>query len=714
MTMPSQADQIQTCLSQTLDPINRKQAEDSLKQLEQQPLFGPTLLGLIQSCQDGNIRFAASVYFKNYVKQYWHDVQCIGDNDRIVIKQGIIDLMVSLVTPLQLQLSQAVSLIAAIDFPSNWQSLISDLVGKLSVQPADLARNVGVLMTCHDIFKRWRSKVESNDLYAEINFVMGEFAPSYLQFFTVIDSLVDSNASNADVLGLLLENVLLLCKIFYSLNSQDLPEFFEDNMANFMSKFSKYLVYQSPLFASSEDVSVVERIKAQICESLELYADRYEADFKDLPKFVEIVWGLLTTTSIDPKNDVLVAKAVSFLTAVVRHKRHKGLFESPGVLSSICTQVVLPNMTLRESDEELFEDDPMEYIRRDLQGSDSDTRRRASADLVRGLLALFEKQVTDIFSAHIGSCLQQYHQDPRNNWRAKDTALYLITSLSAKTLTAQSGATSTNEYIQILPVFMEHIVPDLRAPLDGSVHPIIKVDAIKYLMLFRNQFTKEHLLQVLPQLIDHLSTVSFVVNTWAAHCIERILAMKQNGALMFGQNDIAPLQKLLLERLLALIVSGKTPAKIAENEYLSKCVLRVVLTSKEGLATVAPMLLERLSFIITTISQNPSNPHFNHFAFESLSSMVKFLCQSHPALVKAFETSLAAPFQDIIAREVAEFMPYVFQIYAQLLELHTGGIPQQYTTLLVPLLQPNFWNNQGNVPALVNFLSAFLSRGILN
>jgi len=36
-------------------------------------------------------------------------------------------------------------------------------------------------------------------------------------------------------------------------------------------------------------------------------------------------------------------------------------------------------------------------------------------------------------------------------------------------------------------VFNENILPDLRAPVNGSVHPIIKVDALKYLLTFRNQ-----------------------------------------------------------------------------------------------------------------------------------------------------------------------------------------------------------------------------------
>jgi exportin-2 (importin alpha re-exporter) len=63
-------------------------------------------------------------------------------------------------------------------------------------------------------------------------------------------------------------------------------------------------------------------------------------------------------------------------------------------------------MTLRESDEELFEDDPIEFIRRDLEGSDTDTRRRASADLVRSLLELHAQEVTQIFSTYITQYLE--------------------------------------------------------------------------------------------------------------------------------------------------------------------------------------------------------------------------------------------------------------------------------------------------------------------
>lgn len=76
-------------------------------------------------------------------------------------------------------------------------------------------------------------------------------------------------------------------------------------------------------------------------------------------------------------------------------------------------------------DEELFEDNPIEYIRRDLEGSgksfvymihvcskwhwmtlDTDTRRRAAADFIRGLMERYETDTTTIMSQYIGYYLQ--------------------------------------------------------------------------------------------------------------------------------------------------------------------------------------------------------------------------------------------------------------------------------------------------------------------
>ena len=59
----------------------------------------------------------------------------------------------------------------------------------------------------------------------------------------------------------------------------------------------------------------------------------------------------------------------------------------------VCEHIVIPNIRLRDDMEEMFEMNWVEYVRRDTEGSDNDTRRRAATDLVKALTARFEAQV---------------------------------------------------------------------------------------------------------------------------------------------------------------------------------------------------------------------------------------------------------------------------------------------------------------------------------
>lgn len=64
----------------------------------------------------------------------------------------------------------------------------------------------------------------------------------------------------------------------------------------------------------------------------------------------------------------------------------------------------MPNLKLRKFDEELFEDNPVEYIQRDTEGSDTGTRRRAAADFVKALAEVFTKEVTNLFTGKCFFC----------------------------------------------------------------------------------------------------------------------------------------------------------------------------------------------------------------------------------------------------------------------------------------------------------------------
>jgi exportin-2 (importin alpha re-exporter) len=65
----------------------------------------------------------------------------------------------------------------------------------------------------------------------------------------------------------------------------------------------------------------------------------------------------------------------------------------------------------------------------------------------------------------------------------------------------------------------------------------------------------------------------------------------------------------------------------------------------------------------------------------------------------------------ILINFCAEYIPYVFQVLAQMLELHKGGsVPPEYRNTLPLLLTPAVWQQKGSIPGLVRLLTAFLAQ----
>jgi len=77
--------------------------------------------------------------------------------------------------------------------------------------------------------------------------------------------------------------LVLIAKLFYSLNYQDIPEFFEDNINIWMEGFYQLLIGQNipSLETDSDDQPGAQEIlKAQICENVAMYAIKYGEEFE--------------------------------------------------------------------------------------------------------------------------------------------------------------------------------------------------------------------------------------------------------------------------------------------------------------------------------------------------------------------------------------------------------------------------------------------------
>lgn len=169
----------------------------------------------------------------------------------------------------------------------------------------------------------------------------------------------------------------------------------------------------------------------------------------------------------------LVSQALRFISTAIRSGYYKSLFSSRDVTSSLVQGVVVPNISLRQHDIEQFEDDPLEFIRLDLAlpsgggaggagggvggvGGEASTRRQAAADVLQALVGSgYRTETTEIVGTWIQTGLEAYGRDAKENWTAKNSAVYLLSAIATEASTMQVS----------LPSLHRRVVADARGSM---------------------------------------------------------------------------------------------------------------------------------------------------------------------------------------------------------------------------------------------------------
>lgn len=706
------------CFVNTLSPLPepRRRAEAALAEAADRPNYGLAVLRLVaEPAVDEQIRQSAAVNFKNHLKARW--AQQPDDPDRVVvpdsekeqIKGLIVRLMVTASPKIQAQLSEALTIIGNHDFPRKWPTLLPELVGTLDElsQANDYVSVNGILATIDSLFKKFRFEYKTNDLLLDLKFCLDNFANPLLQVFKrtagFLDHAVASGAANVIVLKGYIESQRLCCWIFHSFNYMDLPEFFEDHMDEWMTEFKKYLtVRYSALEDSGNDgLAVVDELRAAVCENISLYMKRDEEPFQIyLGGFVEAVWGLLVVASNSSSREMLTVTAIKFLTTVSTSVHHT-LFARDDILQQICQSVVIPNVMLRDEDEELFDMNYIEFIRRDMEGSDLETRRRIACELLKGIALNYKERVAEKISAQIQSLLASFSQNPAANWKHKDCAIYLVVSLATK---KAAGTSVSTDLVDVESFFGSVIVPELRNQ-DVNGFPMLKAGALKFFTMFRNQIPKAIAVSLLPDVVRFLVSESNVIHSYAASCIEKLLLVKDGGRARYSAADVGPFLLALMNNLFGALQKPESE----ENHYVMKCIMRVLGVANISQEVVLPCI-NGLATVLNRVCENPKNPDFNHHLFDSVALLIRRACEQDSSIISAFETSLLPIIQVILSRDITEFFPYAFQLLAQLVEFNKSPLPGNYMDMFAILLLPESWKKSANVPALVRLLQAFLRK----
>ncbi|RHY65078.1 hypothetical protein DYB34_006593, partial [Aphanomyces astaci] len=558
MGSPAELSALVQVLQHTLSPhaAPRRAAELQLKEITKQP-NGPLLLLNVLRTPDVElgVRLAASIAFKNLVKKEWDPESegCIVPECKALVKTHIVSLMCDMPDTLMKQLSAALFTIGEYDFPDQWPELLPQIVEKLGDPTSDLRTVNGMLETSNAIFKRFRHAFKSDALYKELLYCLMQFqVPSrchifppcifygskfsmttapLLHLFTAMTHQLQHPTPSTDLRGLATA-LRTMCRIFFSLNWQDLPEFFEDHIAAWMQAFEFLLrldLAQLVDADNDDEADVMTLLHSAVLENVLIYAEKYEEEFAPFVSgFTHVIWQKVTTLSQMPKHDHVAAKSMKFLRSIAMQQGTTALFQQNDVLSELCNNIVVRNLQLRESDVELFEDNPLEYIRRDIEGNDGDSRRSAAIELLRGLRQKYDDAVSRICLSTITSLLQEYSASPQTKWMQKDVAINLVTALAAVKQTRARGVSEVHPKVPLLDIFNSHILPQLQQRQDTSpTAHLLTAGALKFVATFRNQLPVAVLSTLFPLLVHCLDPRQFVVHTYAAFCIDRVLTVKE-------------------------------------------------------------------------------------------------------------------------------------------------------------------------------------------
>lgn len=76
-------------------------------------------------------------------------------------------------------------------------------------------------------------------------------------------------------------------------------------------------------------------------------------------------------------------------------------------------------------------------------GGEASTRRQAAADVLQALVGSgYRTEATEIVGTWIRSGLEEYGRNREENWRAKDSAVYLLGAIATEASTMQVRSSS--------------------------------------------------------------------------------------------------------------------------------------------------------------------------------------------------------------------------------------------------------------------------------
>ncbi|KAJ1721002.1 Nonsense-mediated mRNA decay protein 5 [Coemansia erecta] len=462
------------------EPEVRQTAEQQLQQLEAHDGFLSTLLQMISSPDlPLGTKQAASIYFKNRIRRSWsglHHQQLlhppIGDNDRNVTRDNILGAIYAAPQTIKLQLTECLGIMLKHDFPEKWPQFIVHTKELLHAQ--DAQKVYTGLLALLEVIKVYRFSVTKRDIIDEIA----------KELFPQVQKIADEAVASDDELAMRM--VWISFKSYYNSIQSGLPIAFQEpgNLVAWGTTFIKMIekpvafdkstvdeetakepVWKAKKWATRSVNRLYSRygnptlLPATSTKQFGAFAKLFTANF--LPQIMQVYLKQIEgyTTGHVWMSTRVRGLVSMFLSDCVKEKSAWKLLKPHA--DGIVSHFIFPQLCFSEADQELWEDNPVEYVQKRVEPIDDfGSSNVAASNLLIDLAVDRKKATLSSILSFINGILTSYAQSPEEsrNPRTKDGALAMMSSLCGTLCSRKSPVYST------LPEFLlTHVIPEFAS-----------------------------------------------------------------------------------------------------------------------------------------------------------------------------------------------------------------------------------------------------------
>ena len=692
----------QKTLSQ--DKTEREKSEQFLSQITMDINTLATFFNyILNKSENITLRISACVYLKNYISDYFYDSsykallnknKIMDENSKNYFKENILQLMLNVENELLPNIIEMVKIIVqgANGYLIIWPKLMDFIGDILNKHDSSKSRYIYNLIT--KIIKRYHIESRSDPLFREIIYTMKKICQPMTEDAINIIKIFNTNCTNNDSMIQCLQIMNKIMSIFYSLNYQDFPEFFEDHLTEWITILNDTLLLPNKTGDINSNINpslyeLILKVKAKTLKNINLYYSNYYEDIENYSQeLCGSVWTLMCKTkTITDNYSKLMKELLDFFKSGFQMGKMSNL--SIEQINQVFEYIILPNLSMSPQEKQDFLDNPVEFLKIEFEEYDMSSNKYFSINLLQIIINNFPDVNKVIIAPKIIKLLNEYNSDKNKNWNKKLLAINLLFASCIKTFAQRFGVTELNPnsiYNDINSLITEIFINEFQN-YDSPI--IIQVYSLKFLSTFRLQINdKNKLGQIILMLIDILNKCGEVTQNACLLCLDLIINMKDLETRKSSTVEIINNENIFNNLISSLLnfISKNT------NIFAMRCFFRALkLTEDQKLQSLAESINSSMDAILKLIIKYPQSDEFNFYYFETCALiMKKFEIKNinnatDLSLIKNFQNSLQNDLNQILQNNITDILGYVFQLFAYYLFL-TNDNNEFYQNILKNIL----------------------------